>query len=119
ADTVARKAGSSLMAVVGRMGDDLAIGGLIALGQGSLLTSMIWSAMLALIVQKRFAQAAGWVGAGAALSALGVIHAYRLSANGVESRIGWWAAPDFTLGYAAGALFLLACQWYRDRYQPD
>jgi adenine/guanine/hypoxanthine permease len=119
ADTVARKAGSSLMAIASRMGDDLAIGGLIALGQGSLLTSMIWSAALVLIVQKRFGQAAGWVGAGAALSAFGVIHAYRLSANGVESRIGWWVAPDFALAYAGGAAFLLACEWYRKRYEPE
>ncbi len=119
ADTVARKAGSSLMAVASRMGDDLALGGLIALGQGSLLTSMIWSAALALIVQKRFAQAAAWVGAGAMLAAFGVIHAYRLSANGVESRPGWWAAPDFALAYAVGAVFLLGCGWYRKQYQPD
>ena len=48
ADTVARKAGSSLMEVAPRMGGDLAMGGLIALGQGSLLTSMLWSASLAL-----------------------------------------------------------------------
>jgi AGZA family xanthine/uracil permease-like MFS transporter len=119
ADTVARKAGSNLMTIAGRMGDDLAMGGLIALGQGSLLTSMIWSAALALIVQKRFAQAAAWVGAGAALSAVGAIHAYRLSPNGVESRIGWWVAPDFTLAYAAGAVFFVACQWYWNRYEPD
>ncbi len=44
ADTVARKAGSSLMEIAPRMGGDLAMGGLIALGQGSLLTSMLWSA---------------------------------------------------------------------------
>jgi hypothetical protein len=52
ADTVARKAGSSLMEVAPRMGGDLAMGGLIALGQGSLLTSMLWSAALALMVQR-------------------------------------------------------------------
>jgi len=41
ADTIARKAGTSLYALAPRMGDDLALGGLIALGQGSLLTSML------------------------------------------------------------------------------
>lgn len=115
AGTVARKAGSSLMEVAPRMGGDLAIGGLIALGQGSLLTSMLWAAALALIVQRRFATAAGWVAVAAGLSAVGIIHAYTLSANGVESRIGWWVGPQFTLAYAGGALFLLLCAWYGRR----
>ena len=66
ADTVARKAGSSLMEVAPRMGGDLAMGGLIALGQGSLLTSMLWSAALALIIQRRFVSATAWLAAAAA-----------------------------------------------------
>jgi AGZA family xanthine/uracil permease-like MFS transporter len=115
ADTVARKAGSSLMEVAPRMGSDLAIGGLIALGQGSLLTSMLWAAALAYIVQRRFAPAAAWLAAAAALSAVGIIHAYKLSPNGVESLIGWWVAPQFTLAYAGGAAFLLSCAWYLRR----
>jgi AGZA family xanthine/uracil permease-like MFS transporter len=44
-----------------------------------------------------------------------VIHAYRLSPNGVESMIGWWVAPAFTLAYASGAGFLLVCAWYARR----
>jgi AGZA family xanthine/uracil permease-like MFS transporter len=94
------------------MGGDLAMGGLIALGQGSLLTSMLWSATLALIVQRRFAPASAWLAAAAGFSAAGVIHAYRLSPNGVESVIGWWVAPEFTVAYAGGAAFLLVCAWY-------
>ena len=115
ADTVARKAGTSLMQVAPRMGGDLAIGGLIALGQGSLLTSMVWAAALALMVQRKFVPAAAWIASAAVLSSLGIIHAYTLSANGVESRIGWWVASDFTLAYAGGALFLLLCGWYAKR----
>jgi AGZA family xanthine/uracil permease-like MFS transporter len=112
ANTVARKAGSNLMEVAPRMGGDLALGGLIALGQGSLLTSMLWAAALALMVQRRFAHAAAWLAVAAGLSSIGIIHAYTLTANGIESRIGWWVAPDFSLGYAGGAAFLLACAWY-------
>jgi AGZA family xanthine/uracil permease-like MFS transporter len=115
ADTVARKAGSSLMEVAPRMGGDLAMGGLIALGQGSLLTSMIWSAALAFMIQRRFAPAAGWLAAAAVLSAVGIIHAYKLSPSGVESLIGWWVAPEFSLSYASGAVFLLGCAWYVKR----
>ena len=116
ADTVARKAGSSLMELAPRMGGDLAMSGLIALGQGSLLTSMVWAAALALMVQRKFVAAAGWVSSAAVLSAVGVIHAYRLSANGVESRIGWWVAPEFTCAYVGGAVFLLLCGWYARRF---
>jgi len=112
ADTIARKAGTSLYALAPKMGDDLALGGLIALGQGSLLTSMLWCAALALIVRRRFAAAAGWVGAMAILSAFGVIHAYSLAPDGVESVIQWGAAPEFAWSYAAGAGFLLACAGY-------
>ncbi len=118
-DTVARKAGSSLMEVAPRMGGDLAMGGLIALGQGSLLTSMLWSAALAFIVQRRFLPAAGWLAAASGLSAVGIIHAYKLSPNGVESVIGWWVAPQFTLAYAGGVVFLVACAWYSHRKGND
>lgn len=115
AETVARKAGSSLMEIAPRMGGDLALGGLIALGQGSLMTSMLWAAALAFMVQRRFVAAAAWLAAAAGLSAVGVIHAYKLSPNGVESVIGWWVAPQFTLAYAGGSVFLLACAWYSRR----
>jgi adenine/guanine/hypoxanthine permease len=112
ADTVARHSGSSLMQIAGQMGGDLALGGLIALGQGSLLTSMIWAASLSLIVQRRFAVAAAWTATAAALSAFGIIHAYVLSATGIENLIGWWVAPNFALAYAAGSIFLLSCHWF-------
>jgi len=112
ADTVARKAGTSLYALAPKMGDDLALGGLIALGQGSLLTSMLWCAALALMVQRRFAAAAGWVAAMAVLSAFGVIHAYTLAPDGVESLIRWGGSPAFAWSYAAGAVFLLLCARY-------
>jgi adenine/guanine/hypoxanthine permease len=116
AETVARKAGSSLFALAPQMGSDLALGGLIALGQGSLLTSMLWSAALALIVERRFGGAAAWLVAASGFSAVGVIHAYRLSSSGVEGMLGWWVAPRFSLAYGGGALFLLWCRWWYGRY---
>ena len=115
ADTVARAAGSSLAGVLPRMGTELALAGMIALGEGGLLTSMLWAAALALIIDRRFFAAAGWVAAAAVLSAFGVIHAYTLTAAGIEGRIGWNAAPGFALSYAAAAAFLLACGRYARR----
>ena len=110
-DSVLGVAGSSLAAIAPRIGSALALGGLIALGQGGLLTSMIWAAVLALTVQRKFAIAAAWLGAAAVLSAFGVIHGYALTAAGVVGRIGWLAAPDFACAYAASAVLLLACAW--------
>jgi len=52
----------------------------------------------------------------AALSCVGVIHAYQLTPQGIENRLGWWVAPEFTLSYLGAALFLLACHAYaKDR----
>jgi AGZA family xanthine/uracil permease-like MFS transporter len=113
-DTVLAKAGSSLAAVTPLFGtgagSELALGGLIALGQGGLLTSMLWAATLATAVQRRFLKAAAWMAAAAVLSAVGVIHAYALTPSGVVGRIGWWVAPEFALAYAAGAVFLVGCE---------
>lgn len=104
--TVLSAAGSSLaaaMPVLTAPGSELALGGLIALGQGGLLTSMVWAASLALAVQRRFLASAGWMLAAAVLSAFGVIHAYTLTSGGAIGRVGLWAAPEFALAYAAGA----------------
>ena len=114
-DTVLGRVGSSLGAVMsnlsGNANSELALGGLISLGQGGLLTSMLWSAALALAVQRKFVQAAAWMGAAAVLSAFGVIHAFALTTSGVVGHIGWWVGPEFALSYGAGALFLLFCGW--------
>ena len=117
-DTVLAKAGSSLAAVMPAFagGSELALGGLIALGQGGLLTSMLWAAALALAVQRKFNQAAAWIGVAAVLSAFGVIHAYALTPAGVVGRIGWWVAPEFAFAYAAGAAFLLGCAWFAPKF---
>jgi AGZA family xanthine/uracil permease-like MFS transporter len=115
ADDVARAAGSSLSFVLGNLDGNLALAGLLSLGQGALLTSMLWAAAMALIIERRFLRASVWLGAAAALSALGVIHAWRLTPAGIEGRIGLWAAPEFALSYAAGALFLVLCAWWARR----
>jgi AGZA family xanthine/uracil permease-like MFS transporter len=115
ADTVARAAGSSLLQILPSIGTELALGGLIALGQGGLLTSMIWAAALALIIDRRFVSAAGWLAAAAVFSGFGVMHGYTLTAAGIEGRIGWGSAPAFAYSYSAGAVFLLLCAVYAKR----
>lgn len=111
-ETTVRAAGSSLAIALPRLGSDLALAGLIALGQGALLTSMLWAAAMALCIDRKFAQAAGWMFAASVLSFCGVLHSYDLSPAGLEGRIGLAMVPSFTLSYAAGSAFLLVCHWY-------
>lgn len=114
-DTALRTTGSSLLECAPRFGGELSIYGLIALSQGSLLTSMLWAAALVYMVEKRFLPAAAWLASGAVLSCFGLIHAYRLTPAGVENRLGWWVAPEFTVSYALGAAFLAGCHFYQKR----
>jgi len=79
---------------------------------------MLWAATLALVIDRRFIAASGWLAAAAVLSAFGVIHAYTLSASGIENQLRWGAAPEFALSYAAGAIFLLLCATYARRQRP-
>jgi len=114
-EDVVRAAGSSSSAVIGRLNGEIALAGLLSLGQGALLTSMLWAAALTLVINRRFLRGAAWLVAAAALSAAGVIHSWRLTPAGIEGHIGWWAAPDFALSYLAGAGFLMICAWWSQR----
>jgi len=79
---------------------------------------MLWAATLALVIDRRFIAASGWLAAAAVLSAFGVIHAYTLTSAGIENQLRWAAAPSFALSYAAGAVFLLLCAMYTRRQRP-
>jgi AGZA family xanthine/uracil permease-like MFS transporter len=115
-DLALRKGGSSLFQTASLFGDELAIYGLIALSQGALLVSMIWAAAIAYMLDRRFLHAAAWLAAGAVLSFFGLIHAYTLAPEGLVNKLGILAAPEFTLSYLAGALFLVLCHAYQRRY---
>ena len=111
-DLAIRKAGGDMLTVAPRFGGELAIYGMIALGQGGLLVSMVWAAALVWIIERRFLQASAWMLVAAVLSCFGVIHAYQLTSQGIENHLGWWVAPQFTLSYLAAALFLAGCHAY-------
>lgn len=98
-----------------KFGEELAIYGLIALSQDSLLVSMIWAAALAYMLDRRFLPAAGWMLAGAALSFFGLIHAYRLNSSGIVNKLGILAAPEFFASYAARPCSLGGCHFYNQR----
>jgi AGZA family xanthine/uracil permease-like MFS transporter len=109
-----RAVGSTLFIAAPKFGADLFIHGVIALSQGFILTSMILAAILALSIDRELLKAALWCFAGALLSALGLIHAYVLTPEGVQNKFGLFAAPGFVAGYAATGLVLLGLH-FRER----
>ena len=114
-DVALRTAGSSFLQSAPLFGDQLYIYGLIALSQGALLVSMIWAAVIAYLLDRRFLHAAAWLVGAAALSCTGFIHAFRITGLGVETVIGFFAAPAFALSYLAAAIFLVGFHFYATR----
>jgi adenine/guanine/hypoxanthine permease len=107
-DTLAAAAGTSVQAIGRDAIQKAGLGytGLLTLGQGSLVTSMVLCATTIALIDRRFTAAAGWAAAAAALSWTGLMHA---------PRIGWAQAPGCALGYALMALLFVGIGWLRRR----
>lgn len=103
-ETTLRVAGTGLADTADKFAPNLHIRGVIALSQGFLLTSIIYAAVVAFVIDRKFKHAAAWMLAASLLSAIGLIHAYKLTPDGVENHFAWFtAAPDFAIAYAVGA----------------
>jgi AGZA family xanthine/uracil permease-like MFS transporter len=92
--------------------------GAFALEQGFLITSMIWAAITAELIDKRWTRAALWALSGAVLSALGFIHTYTWGyADTVQDlaftrgTAGLWAGATWSIGYLGLAVALLLGRW--------
>ncbi|HEY6559660.1 MAG TPA: hypothetical protein VI072_20400, partial [Polyangiaceae bacterium] len=88
---------------------DTWIHGAFALEQGFIFTAMLLSAATVAVIEQRFLLAAGWSFAGAALSALGLIHSYRFTPGdtALDLTPGWpWA-----MGYACMGLCFATAKW--------
>jgi AGZA family xanthine/uracil permease-like MFS transporter len=88
---------------------DTFIHGAFALEQGCIFTAMILSAVTVAVIEQRFVTAALWCVGAAALSAVGLVHAYAFTPGdtvGVMAPAWPWAA-----GYALGAAVFLAARW--------
>jgi adenine/guanine/hypoxanthine permease len=111
-DVALRTGGSSFLQSAPLLGDQLYVYGLIALSQGALLVSMIWAAVIAYLLDRRFLHASAWLVGAAVLSCTGFIHAFRITSRGVETVIGAFAAPAFALSYLAAATCLAGFHFY-------
>jgi AGZA family xanthine/uracil permease-like MFS transporter len=59
---------------------------------------------MAFVIDRKFKHAAAWLLSASVFSAVGLIHAYKLTPNGVENHFAWFtAAPEFSIAYAVGA----------------
>lgn len=114
-ETTLQKAGTNLFTVAPKFGNDLFVYGLIALNQGFILTSMVLSAVLALVIDRNFLRAGLWALAGAAMSAAGLMHAYELTPAGLRNHFGWWAAPEYAVAYLLTAFLLLGLHLWHGR----
>ena len=104
-----RAAGQSLYSVgLNPFGQSPAMHGMISLQQGFIFTSMILSAMGVALVERRFHIAAMWSLVAALFSAVGLIHAYELTAAGIITRFGLFASPEFAIAYGAIAILFVA-----------
>lgn len=113
--TSIRASGSTLYLAAPKFGSDLYVHGLIALSQGFMLTSMILSALLVHVIERRFLKASIWTAVASVLSLAGLIHSYQLTPNGVENSFGWAAAPSFAAAYAAATVCLIGMHLYCSR----
>jgi AGZA family xanthine/uracil permease-like MFS transporter len=88
---------------------DLWMDGALRLEQGFILSSVLLAAATVCVIERRFRQAAGWCLAGAALSAVGLIHSYRWTpADTVLSLTPAW---PWAVGYAVMALCFAVAPW--------
>ena len=83
--------------------------GVFALEQGFILTSMVLAAAVAEVIDQRFGRAAVWCFSGAALSAVGMMHAYRFTP--ADTAVALAPAPEHALGYLAMGLVFLVARW--------
>jgi adenine/guanine/hypoxanthine permease len=103
-----RAAGQSLYSVgLAAFGQSPAMHGMISLQQGFIFTSMILSAIGVALVERRFHIAAIWSVVAALFSAVGLIHAYELTAGGIITRFGLLPSPEFTIAYASIAMLFV------------
>jgi adenine/guanine/hypoxanthine permease len=99
--------GTYLEAVKSMPMKGVSLSGAIALEQGFIITSILFSAALAYIIDRQFHKAAGWLGAAAVFSFVGLIHAYTLKPFSPEPKLGLFVAPEFAIGYGISAIYML------------
>ncbi len=106
--------GSSLLALASQPQSGIALRGLISVERGFLFTSMIMASIAVWLIERQFLKAAGWAFVAAALSLLGLIHAYVLTPGGLVSPTALHLGSPFVISYTLCGLFFLGMHhWVR------
>ncbi len=88
---------------------DTWIHGAFSLEQGFLFTSMLLSAAVVAVIERRFEVAAAWCGLAALLSASGLMHSYQWTFG--DTALDLTPAWPFVIGYGAMALIFFTARW--------
>jgi AGZA family xanthine/uracil permease-like MFS transporter len=91
----------------------LQLNGLVALSQGFMVTSMVWSAMSAHLIDRAFRRAAAWALIGAVAAFFGFVHAGSITPAGGLYEIGWATGWRWAVGYVLCAAFFLVVERIR------
>ncbi|MFI5308499.1 MAG: NCS2 family permease [Polyangiales bacterium] len=98
----------------------LRLHGMVALSQGFMLTSLVWSAASACLIDRKLGAATRFMLIGAALAFFGFIHAGKLSPEGAVYEIGWATGWPWAIGYLlAAGFFALTGIWVRRSGQNE
>ncbi len=119
-ETTLRVAGTSLTETLPKFGNQLFIQGVIALNQGFLITSMAFAAIVAFSIDRRFVASGVTCLLCAGLSAVGLIHSWRLEPGGLVPVFGLMVSPSFVAAYLVTGVILLVMAWtkYSDADAP-
>jgi AGZA family xanthine/uracil permease-like MFS transporter len=88
---------------------DTWIHGAFALEQGFLFTSMLLSAAIVGVIERRFTVAASWCALAALLSATGLMHSYQWTF--ADTALHLTPAWPFVIGYGAMAIIFFTARW--------
>ncbi len=88
---------------------DIWIGGAFALEQGFIFSAMILAALTVAIIERQFVKAALWSVSAAVLSACGLIHSYRWTAE--DTALSLTPAWEWALAYVLMAALFVSAKW--------
>jgi AGZA family xanthine/uracil permease-like MFS transporter len=88
---------------------DTWIHGVFSLEQGFLFTSMLLSAAVVGVIERKWTAAAAWCGLAALISATGLMHSYQWTADDTVLKLA--PAWPFAIAYAVMACVFLTARW--------
>jgi AGZA family xanthine/uracil permease-like MFS transporter len=94
--------------------NDVWIHGVFSLEQGFLFTSMLMSAAVVGVIERKWRAAASWCAAAAVISATGLMHSYQWTPADTVLKLS--PAWPFAAAYAVMALLFLAAPWITQPY---